>query len=255
MSRDTRPLGAACCLFFRRVGLGVVGLRLRALASFLSSGTDGSCLHHTRLEVLSPCTWRLQRNGRRVLYDLETDQSPHTVLRTGGCLRLMRPCGSGSGAGQHTGTGGTYRPMDRDRSRSTRPIQGTGLRAHGLCTLWRSRRTTRTKAEGSRQAPPRDVQCGAGRARRSLLPGEMSAYRTPEDVCAWHTPPEPVAGRERSTLCPVQVFSPIWSGIVGRPDGPAATARRLRKTPTSERHGPFGCRRSRSVSQRMPWHP
>jgi hypothetical protein len=87
VKRQTPPR-SGLLLFFRRVGLGVVGLRFRALTSFPSSGTDDPCLHQTRLEVLSPWRWPLQRLTS--LCALETSRDPHPVLFNREAARL--PC-------------------------------------------------------------------------------------------------------------------------------------------------------------------
>src|ERR671923_1452430 len=66
---------------------GDAGVRTRELTSFLRAGADATCLHHTRMEVLSPrggdCTGLVG-----VLCDLETSQCPRPVLVKEGAERL-----------------------------------------------------------------------------------------------------------------------------------------------------------------------
>jgi hypothetical protein len=153
--------------FFRRVGLGVVGIRLRALTAFPSSGTDGPCLHQTRLEVLSPWRWRVQRRTR--LCALETSRYPPPVLRHREAARL--PCASALQA--------------RERGRPRHPeatiavcrgagagvqstAEGSGVRAsvllgvHGRCVI--------RMAEHAAQAHPVHVQVGVRLPRSAHSP-------------------------------------------------------------------------------------
>src|SRR5437867_3434250 len=102
VKRQTTPR-SGLLLFFRRVGLGVVGLRFRALTSFPYSDTDGPRLHQTRIEVLSPWRWRLQRLTS--LCDLETSRYPPTVLLNREAARF--PCASSL---QARGRGSTRHP-------------------------------------------------------------------------------------------------------------------------------------------------
>jgi hypothetical protein len=42
------------------------GVRTRELTSLRCAGADDTCLHHTRMEALSPASWREQRDGMGV---------------------------------------------------------------------------------------------------------------------------------------------------------------------------------------------
>ena len=54
LSRDSRPLSADFCVFFRSVAPDAVNLSQRVLSWFLCPGTDTLRLPQTRIEALSP---------------------------------------------------------------------------------------------------------------------------------------------------------------------------------------------------------
>jgi hypothetical protein len=84
VKRQTTPVSGIFSTFFYG---GDAGVRKRELTAFPRAGADATCLHHTRIEVLSPpggdCTGLVG-----VLCDLETSQCPRTVLVKEGAERL-----------------------------------------------------------------------------------------------------------------------------------------------------------------------
>jgi hypothetical protein len=67
-------------MFFRCSGSGAVDSRSRVLTSVPWTGASRAWLHHTRLEVLSPPAWRVQRSRGVMLCALEILLGPHAVL-------------------------------------------------------------------------------------------------------------------------------------------------------------------------------
>ena len=88
----------------------------------------GSMLHQTRIEVLPPLRWRLQRDVGPVLCDLETFRCPHTVLRNREAARL--PCASSL---QARGRGSTHHPWCDHRRYGEEPerVSNQPQRAQG----------------------------------------------------------------------------------------------------------------------------
>jgi hypothetical protein len=83
VKRQTNPVSGIFSTFFT----GDAGVRTCELTSFRRAGADDTCLHHTRMEVLSPrggdCTGPVV-----VLCDLETSRGPRTVLVKEGAERV-----------------------------------------------------------------------------------------------------------------------------------------------------------------------
>ena len=98
-------------------------------------------LHHTRMEVQSPCAWRLQSRMAGSLCDLEMTPCPHAVL----CKSLVESCYSpvsaGLGGGAAHVTACDHRRLVGSQSGCPIKAKGSGIRVLG--TPWRSQTQSR----------------------------------------------------------------------------------------------------------------
>jgi hypothetical protein len=112
--------------------------------------------HHTRIEVLPPWRWRLQRDFGLSLPPRNFSVPSDRPTQPEGCTCFVRQFASGAGEGQHTSPLGDHRRMYR--SRSGCPINRRGLRGHGRWAPGRSRTQRdphfRAHSAGSPRARP-----------------------------------------------------------------------------------------------------
>jgi hypothetical protein len=216
-------------LFFRWVGLGVVGIRFRALTSFPSSGTDDPCLHQTRIEVLSPWRWPLQRLTS--LCALETYRYPHTVLFNRAAARL--PCASSL---QARGRGSTRHPCATIAAcKEPERVSNQPQRAQGswpMCSWAFTDAARHVLSSTLLRLPPCTSSSASGSPAPLTTSEETCAYQRPFGVLTCSRQHAPVSGPGESRLCLGRVFSPVWSGTFGRRDCPAERAPPLPRRPT-----------------------
>ena len=170
MSRDTRPLRADVFYFFppwwsqRR--------QQKASCPDLMSGhrCPPPWLHHTRLEVQSPPSWRLQRTMGVILGDLEIMGCPRTVLFNGLAEEFERASAyqaRGRGSTRDLVRAGAARSGARAGVQATRRAQGDRAEAY----LGVQRRSQTGLTARSRQAHP-----SGGPVRRQAHPCGSSPY-------------------------------------------------------------------------------
>jgi hypothetical protein len=87
VKRQTLPR-SGFFVFFPLFRAGDVSGSWRVLTAFPCAGAEAVWLHQTLIEARSPIQRRVQRNGRCVLYGLETYRGPCTVLVKRGAARV-----------------------------------------------------------------------------------------------------------------------------------------------------------------------
>jgi hypothetical protein len=163
LSRDTLSLRADFCVFFRRVGPGVVSLSQRVLTWFPCPGTDTLCLHQTRIEALSPWRWRVQQDAYMGCCGLETSLCPRTVLCKEVAERRRSPVRLRLGGGAAHVNLRRLSPSLSEPERLSK--QSAGLRVNGLCALSVRNAVQQPCLEHAVQAHPACVQLGIGLTR------------------------------------------------------------------------------------------
>lgn len=187
-------------------------------------------LHHTRIEVQSPCAWRVQRTVGVALQPSK-NSVPSTVLCTGMAQRI--------------GLASWY----QDRKRGSPP---TLVRPVAVCSRARAgvpsqRRALGARAEAHRSVPRRRQPELRVRARQappsgcpvrrpahplgSLRDAGTGPYPRPSFVGACQRRPAPIDAPGWSRLYPDHACSSTWPASFGPPRCCAATARPLRKRP------------------------
>jgi hypothetical protein len=151
VKRQTPP-ESGFCIFFRRVGPGVVRLSHRVRTWLLCPGTDTLCLHHTLMAARSPSCWRVQRHGDAMLCGLATSPCPPPVRGTVAAQR--RACASESqvrGRGSTHGAGAPRAAAQEPERRSQPRPRARGARASGLLRV--PCRRERISARHARRRP------------------------------------------------------------------------------------------------------
>jgi hypothetical protein len=156
VKRQTLPR-SGFFVFFPLFRAGDVSGSWRILTSFPCAGAEAVWLPQTLIEARSPIQRRVQRNGRCVLYGLETYRCPCTVLVKRGAARMA--CASSC---QARVRGSTRRPgvTLAAYNGAGAGVQSTavGFRGQGLGAPTRSptqhNRPCRAHAGGSPRADP-----------------------------------------------------------------------------------------------------
>jgi hypothetical protein len=231
LSRDTRPLRAD----FFRCFPPWWSQRRQQRASCPDVISVHRCqptgLHHTRIEVQSPPSWRWQSTVGVIRCDLERRLYPRTVLCKGlaeyCCLASACPV-RGRGSTRDLVQPGAACSGARAGVQSTRRAQGD--KAEAYLGVQRRRETGLTVR--SRQAHP--ARCPVRRQAHPFCAStsrELGSYHTPFRASACHRPPAPACEPRWSRLYPGWVCARSGRATSGRPDGSAGPARRLRRRP------------------------
>jgi hypothetical protein len=87
VKRHTTSMSGSFPLFHAGDG----GVRTRELTSFRCAGAEATCLHHTRIEALSPARWRLHRASGGPVRPRNLSVPSYRPIQRGGCTVPVRP--------------------------------------------------------------------------------------------------------------------------------------------------------------------